>query len=105
MYGNKLLVKLWVLTKKIWMIKLEDEETNASLDKSVYLYTGGDDYGMLVDGLEFYPQATLAYSTTHHNADVYVSVRGKHTGTYLDREIFVDLRKDAVYYEYVCENT
>merc|ERR1712160_82208 len=72
------------------------------LDKSVYLYTGVEDYGMLIDGLDFYPNATMNYDH-HYRTDVYVSMRGRHTGTYLDREIFVDLRKDAVYYEYVCE--
>jgi len=103
-YGEKLHVKLFVLRKKIWMIKLEPEETNTSLNKSVYLYTGLDDYGMLIDGLEFYPNATLQHSN-HHRADVYVSMRGRHTGTYMDREMFIDFRRDATWYEYVCEQT
>jgi len=102
MYGEKLLIKLFVLRKKIWMIKLEGEETANSLDKSVYLYTGTEDYGMLIEGIEFYVNATMD-NDHHHRNDVYVTMRGRHTGTYLDREIFVDLRKDAIYYEYVCE--
>ena len=85
------------------MIKLEGEETANSLDKSVYLYTGSEDYGMLIEGIEFYVNATMD-NDHHHRNDVYVTMRGRHTGTYLDREIFVDLRKDAIYYEYVCEN-
>jgi len=57
---------------------------------------------MLIDGLEFYPNATMEHNN-HHRNDVFVSMRGRHTGTYKDREIFIDLRRDGLYYEYVCE--
>jgi len=34
--GAKLFVKLFVLRSKIWMVKLEGEETSNSLNKTVY---------------------------------------------------------------------
>jgi len=56
----------------------------------------------LIDGLEFYPKAT-SVDDGYINTDTFVSIRGRQIGNSGNRQIFIDVARNGVYYEYVCQ--
>ena len=113
---EKVFTRLIILSTFDMVLKLDDfiGESTDNLCKFCYWYIPASDHGYLMEGLEFYPNATSDLTTSYaYDADVqtvykpsntYVVLRYTSTGSKDGRQMFLDVRKDGYAYYYECDN-
>jgi len=75
--GEKMIIKLVIIEKRIMWLAFEDEDITNGYKNSCYIYlTKGDYNDYIIDGLEFYPSATHDYST-FLSTNTFIAIRGR----------------------------
>ena len=81
----------------------EDEAQN--LCKFCYMYFNKAEFGILLEGIEFYPNATseLEPKTENYRAsNTYISIKSKGTGSREGIQRYYNIRKSGYIYSYEC---
>lgn len=76
-----------------------------NLCKFCYMYFTNTDFGILLEAIEFYPNATSELEPDTHNyraSNTYISIKGKGTGSSEGIPRYYNIRKSGYVYQHEC---